>query len=73
MKNKTMEDLEERTCLKCKIVKKKEGFDIHERKNGDASVCMSCREEDLAMIRRVGAVFGISMEGLESSYLNDRR
>ena len=50
-KNKAMEDLEERACANCNIVKKKEEFDINERKNGEDSVCMSCNEEQEARFR----------------------
>eukprot|EP00984_Skeletonema_dohrnii_P038244 scaffold41247_cov222-Skeletonema_dohrnii-CCMP3373.AAC.1 len=50
-KNKAMEDLEERTCVNCNIVKKKEEFDFSERKKGEDSVCMSCNEEQDARFR----------------------
>jgi len=49
-KNKAMEDLEVRTCVNCNIVKKKEEFDINERKNGVTSVCMGCNEVTLSAV-----------------------
>jgi len=51
-KNKAMEDLEERICVNCNIVKKKENFGIKERKKGEASVCISCNVEAKAKIRK---------------------
>lgn len=38
-------------CLKCNIVKKKEDFDMQERKKGEASVCKGCNDEKEAKIR----------------------
>eukprot|EP00984_Skeletonema_dohrnii_P034770 scaffold33673_cov215-Skeletonema_dohrnii-CCMP3373.AAC.5 len=50
-KNKAMENLEERSCVNCKVVKKEEEFYINERKKGEASVCTSCNEAEEAWIR----------------------
>ena len=64
-KNKAMEDLEERICDNCNIVKKKEDFDINERKKGEASVCISCNEEDEARIREDDRMW---IEEMEKKY-----
>ena len=57
-KNKAMEDLEERICVNCNIVKKKENFGIKERKKGEASICISCNKEAKAKIRKQQRIQG---------------
>jgi len=43
--NKSVEELEERRCAHCKIVKKKDDVEIGHRSKGKASICSGCLKE----------------------------